>query len=55
MDRVLTRDSLTKPAAIGNWNEFMLTGRLGAGISSSQANLPLKKDSKKAIAKAKQA
>ena len=33
MDHVLAKDSLIKPASVRNWNEFMLTGRLGASSS----------------------
>lgn len=46
MDNVLHEDSVMKPTTVTNWNEFMLTGRLGASatnISSSHATLPLKK------------
>ena len=39
MDHVLHNDQLIKPATVGSFNEFMLTGRMG----TSQAHLPIKK------------
>lgn len=51
MDRVLHKDQFMKPASIGTWQEFMLTGRMG----SSQAQLPLKSKTKKSGKKSKEA
>ena len=41
MENVLREDQYTRPAEVGTFKEFVLSGRLGA--SSSQASLPIKK------------